>query len=180
MSWLVLDEAGELLAIYNDEVDGAIEAEVPAGYPEQVSWDAATGAFVTSLDKLRTKKRLEINDYLQARFLDGFSPPAGPLQGHVLQVRDVEDRTNWLTSQAAYLAAVSSGLGAEMGADFRTAANETINCSYADGLNTLLMMADWGKALMGKSWALKDALEQLTDPQAIEDYDVAAEWAALP
>jgi hypothetical protein len=98
-------------------------------------------------------------------FLGGFTVPAnkgGDLAGKVLQVRDVEDRTNWLTSQVAYSAAISAGAGALMGATFRTASNETVTCTYSQGAEALLAMAAWGAAIMNRSWVLKDAVLSAT------------------
>lgn len=109
-------------------------------------------------------------------FADGFTPASGPLAGKTLQTRDVEDRTNWLTSQAAYSAAVASGAGAVEDAAFRTADNETIVLSYADGLGVLLAMAGWGKVIMGTSWALKDAVDAAMDIGALEAIDIEAGW----
>jgi hypothetical protein len=133
----------------------------------------------TSLADMRLMKRSEVNLYLAGQFLGGFTAPAGPLSGHTLQVRDETDRTNWLTSQAAYSAMVAAGNGTALGASFRTVANETVTVSYLEGFQALLMMADWGKSLMGKSWTLKDAIDALPDADAIEAFDIAAEWAAL-
>lgn len=111
-----------------------------------------------------------------ACFTAGFTPASGPLAGKTLQVRDVEDRTNWLTSQAAYAAAVAGGNGAVADATFRTEANETITVTYAEGLTTLLAMAAWGKAIFGNSWALKDAVAAAADQAALDAIDIAAGW----
>lgn len=124
----------------------------------------------------REAMRAEVDRRRDRCFVDGFTVPAGPLAGHVLQTRDIEDRTNWLTSQAAYAAAVAMGGGAVEDAFFRTATNETVVLSYADGLAALLMMAAWGKAVMGRSWALKDAIAAAADDAALVEIDLGAGW----
>lgn len=134
------------------------------------------GAWVVPLDTLKARKRGQVDLYLYARFQVGFAPTTGPLTGHTLQVRDDTDRTNWLTSQAAYLAQINAGNGAVSAAEFRTADNVTITCSYSDGYSTLLGMGAWGKELMRKSWSLKDQINALTNPADVTAYDVAAAW----
>jgi hypothetical protein len=119
-----------------------------------------------------------VETYLASQILRGFTPTTGPLAGHTLQTRDNTDRTNWLTSQAAYSAQVAAGNGAVLGAKFRTAENDTVACSFSDGLNALLMMAAWGAALFGKSWTVKDRINALTTVADVLAYDVASGWEA--
>lgn len=111
-------------------------------------------------------------------FAAGFTPATGPLAGHTLQVRDNDDRTNWLTSQAAYAAAVAAGAGALPEAVFRTTANVTVTVTYQDGLEALLAMAAWGKQVMGNSWALKDAVDAAADDAELDLIDIATGWPA--
>ncbi|GAA0760787.1 hypothetical protein FHS52_001129 [Erythromicrobium ramosum] len=122
--------------------------------------------------------RERINARRDAAFAAGWtvSGTGTALDGHVLQTRDVEDRTNWLTSQASYSAAVAIGAGAVEDAMFRTAANATITLSYASGLAALLALAGWGKTVMGNSWSLKDAVDAAADQTALDAIDVEAGW----
>lgn len=128
------------------------------------------------LEEAQAMLRARIDARRDQCFADGFTPSSGPLAGKTLQTRGVEDRTNWLTSQAAYSAAVVSGDGAVENAAFRTADNETIVLSYADGLGVLLAMAGWGKAIMGNSWMLKDAVDAAEDVATLEAIDTEAGW----
>ena len=129
-----------------------------------------------SIEDAKTVLKAAIEQRRDHAFRAGFTPSTGPLAGKTLQVRDNDDRTNWLTSQASYSAAVVAGQGATMGAEFRTASNETITCTYLQGLQTLLAMAAWGKAIMGNSWVLKDAAVAATDLAVVAAIDVAAGW----
>jgi hypothetical protein len=155
---------------------------------DQKDWRAV---MPQNLDVLKAGKRAQVGALLESKFQAGFTPASGPVAGKTMQCRDLEDRTNWLTSQAAYLAAVSGGQGAAMGAAFRTADNSTITCSFSDGLNTLLAMAQWGKELFQKSWSLKDAITAIAvvdtgnpkaDLQAAVDalnaIDITSGWPA--
>ena len=124
--------------------------------------------------KVRMRERIET---MRDRcFQAGFTVPSGPLAGKVLQTRDLEDRTNWLTSQAAYMAAISQGGGAVQAASFRTEGNETITVTYSEGFAALMMMAEWGKTVMGNSWALKDAVKEAGTHAALDAIDVTAGW----
>ena len=104
----------------------------------------------------------ELRGQVEARaaraFAAGYAPSHPDFAGERLQVRDAEDRTNWLTSQASYAAAVAAGAGDVLDATFRTMANRTIIVTYADGLQILLGMAAWGRDIMAVAWAKKDAL----------------------
>lgn len=172
---------GENLLVNSlDGYDGCtvIADNIDAPTDEAAVWDGT--AFTVPLATLQARKRREVDLYLYQQFQGGFTPATGPVAGHALQTRDDTDRTNWLTSQAAYLAQINAGNGAALEASFRTADNLTITCAYSDGYSTLLAMAAWGKSIMGKSWTLKDQIASLTDPASVEAYDVATQWAALP
>lgn len=129
-----------------------------------------------TLDEQRALKKAAAEAQFGARFAGGFTPAVGPLAGKTLQVRNVEDRTNWLASQAAYGAAVAAGAGTVEGATFRTASNENLTISYADGLSALLEMAAWGKAGYVTLWSLKDAIVAASDEAALQSIDVSAGW----
>jgi len=88
----------------------------------------------------------------------------------------VEDRTNWLTSQAIYTQQVVGGNGATQGAYFRTKSNETFNITYQEGLDTLNAMAAWGASLMGYSWALKDEVSEAEIEEDINNIDITTGW----
>lgn len=121
-------------------------------------------------------RRAEVSAKVAEIFGDGFVVPSGPMQGAVLQVRDSEDRTNWLTSQASYSTAVAMGHGDVVNASFRCADNTTHVVSYRDGLQALLAMAAWGAAVMARSWALKDEIAAAEDLITLDAIDVLAGW----
>lgn len=130
------------------------------------------------LAQAKAGRRAAVAERLAMAFALGFTPSQGPLAGKTLQTRDIENRTNWLTSQAAYSAAVAAGQGSEQGAVFRTADNQTIVTTYQNGLLTLLAMAAWGKALMGQSWALKDAIDAAESFAELAAIDIDEGWPA--
>jgi hypothetical protein len=134
---------------------------------------------VVPLEDLRATKSSSVDTKRDAILLGGFTVPSEvstALAGRVLQTRNETDRTAWLTSQAAYQAAVLNGQGATEGATFRPEDNITTTVSYAEGLNILLAMAAWGAAIYGRSWDLKDAIADAADSAALDAIDIESGW----
>lgn len=52
MSFLILDEAGEIAAITTARAPGSIERAIPGGYPEFYKWDAATASFIEATARM--------------------------------------------------------------------------------------------------------------------------------
>lgn len=158
-NWLELASPAEIAAV---SVAAIIDDPLPT--------DARiTGAELIDVDGAPHRRWLtepftaiELRRQVDARaaqaFAAGFAPAHADFAGERLQVRDAEDRTNWLTSQASYSAAVAAEMGDVVDASFRTMANRTITVSYADGLQILLGMAAWGRDILAVAWAKKDAL----------------------
>lgn len=148
-----LDENGQWLYCADDlEAAGALIANYPSAY----------------LAKRLPEAKAAIEARAAAAFNVGFTPATGPLAGHVLQCRDNEDRTNWLASSVAYSAAIGAGMGDQPGANFRTAANETVVCTFSEGFNALIALQQWGASIMARAWALKDACAAAADITALD------------
>ncbi len=128
------------------------------------------------LEDMKAARIDAVNARLNAALTGGYTVESGTMSGKVLQTRNLEDRTNWLVSQASYSAAVAGGMGAVEGATFRTADNDTFTVSFNEGLSVLLAMAAWGAACMGNSWALKDAIEAAEDGAALDAIDIEQGW----
>lgn len=107
----------------------------------------------------------------------GYVVESGAMAGHVLQCRTHgEDRTNWLTSQGAYKAAIDAGAGALVGAKFRTRANVNFDVSYSEGYAVILAMARWGSLVVARAWALSDLIEAAADQAALDEIDITTGW----
>lgn len=130
----------------------------------------------SNLLSVKEEFRSNITAILNTKFNAGYTPTSGPLSGNTLQTATVEDRTNWLTSQASYAAAISLGHGSVEDASFRTVNNETITVSYNEGMNILLGMAAWGKSLMSHSWTLKDLVDGALSFEDLRDIDIESGW----
>lgn len=130
-----------------------------------------------TLDQLKSAKNAAVTVRRETVFAAGFTPTAGPLAGHTLQVRNEADRINWLTSSVSYSAAVSAGHGAMPGATFRTMANETVVTTFAEAASIIIRdMAGWGQEIMARSWALKDLIDAAEDEAGLAAIDIDAGW----
>lgn len=129
-----------------------------------------------TLADLKAAKIAEINAKLESVLTGGYTVQSGAMTGQVLQTRNLEDRTNWLVSQASYSAAVAGGHGAVEAAQFRAADNSTFTVSFSEGLSILLAMAAWGASAMNNSWTLKDAVSAAEDPTALDAIDIETGW----
>lgn len=168
----------------NNWEDYYIENGAPVAFPDRPSadhiWDWDNGAWIDprTLDDLKLLKARSIDTRRDGAFMGGFSPTISTLavNNQVLQVRGLDDRTNWLTSQAAYAAAIAAGQGALEEAEFRTLSNNTYTLTYAEGFAVLMEMAAWGKAIMRNSWDLKDAVAFASDQTELDAIDIEAGW----
>lgn len=122
-------------------------------------------------------KNAAVTAHREAVFAAGFTPTTGPLAGHTLQVRNEADRINWLTSATSYGAAIAAGAGNVVGATFRTADNETVQVTYAQGYQVIVQqMAAWGRAIMARSWALKDLIDAAETDEELAAINIETGW----
>jgi hypothetical protein len=130
-----------------------------------------------TLVEAKLAKNRAVTAKREAVFSAGYTPATGPLAGHTLQCRDVQDRTNWLTSAVGYSAAVQAGAGNVAGATFRTQDNETVTITYAEAATVLLQgMQIWGADIMQRSWELKDEIDAAEDQAELDAIDVNTGW----
>lgn len=73
--------------------------------------------------------RAKVGAMRNAKLAGGFTYNFGAAGALTLRTRDSDDKINWLTSQAAYSAAVAYGQGSVEGAEFRAAGNTRITVS---------------------------------------------------
>lgn len=179
MARYAIIENGTVANIVEAEADFAGEQGWIAAGSAQIGWSYDGQDFsapVLTLEQAKEAKRSAIERKRDEVMSAGFTPSTGPVAGKTLQTRGDDDKINWLTSQAAYQAAVAGGAGDVADATFRTADNETVVATYAEGLETLLGMAAWGKAIWGNSWALKDAVSGASDMTELSAIDIEEGW----
>lgn len=168
-----------LLPVILDRPEHDPEREILTGPLYDVETDQVVERYTVAerpVAERQAAMRSAINALLDRALTGGYTVETGVMAGQVLQTRGIDDRANWLVSQASYSAAVAGGQGAALGAQFRTADNATFTVSNADGLAVLLAMAAWGATRMGHSWALKDAVEAAESHAALDLIDIAAGW----
>lgn len=141
-------------------------------------WQRISGAAEEGMRLTVAKRALnaQVNEKLAAVMAAGFTPATGPLAGHTLQLRDLEDRANWQDSRRRYKEYVDEGAGELPGATFRTAANVNVGCTFAEGLQALNDMEAWGWRMMMRSWTLKDQVKAASDRAALDAIDINAGW----
>ena len=141
----------------------------------------APAPYVPTFSDLQSTKSAQVDTQRDTILAGGFTHDFGGAVGvKTLQTRDPVDITNWLTSQAAYSAAVMGGHGSVVAAAFRATDNTTFTLSYQDGLSALLAMAAHGAALYANAWALKDSIAATKDQASLDAIDVTSSWAAIP
>lgn len=161
-------------------ISGFVLVEMPEGAGIGWIYDGENFAPPSVLlSSLKQNKTEAVDAKRELVLSGGFTVPievSATLGDRVLQTRNQDDKTAWLTSQAAYQAAVLNGQGAFEGANFRPMDNITTTISYSEGLSVLLAMAAWGKAVYGRSWELKDAITSAEDNQALDAIDIESGW----
>lgn len=171
----------EKLTRYYPDAQWSLNGDVYAGLIWHGPGEKPTEQELSALDfdVAKDAKRETVNHRLTGILAGGYSHDFGSPHGiKSLQTRNADDRINWMTSQAAYSAAVMQGFGAVLGANFRTEDNTDIVLSYADGLGVLLAMAAWGASVYAASWALKNAIDAAEDETALDAIDIEAGWPA--
>lgn len=133
-------------------------------------------AFVIPIDRRKEKARIAVNDRRDKAFADGYPIVGGTMDGERLQTRNESDWSNWSRAQSRYAAKVAAGLGATMGAQFRTAANNVFTVSFDDGLTILNALTDWDEAMQQHSWTLKEAIAACVDQDDLDAIDITTGW----
>ena len=93
-----------------------------------------------------------------------------------LQLRTAEDKANWLTLMGAAEQALSAGLGDELATlPIRCTSNAMRLVTWRRAAEIMVALRAWGAAMMGRYWALKDAIEQAADAD-LGAIDIEAGW----
>lgn len=105
-----------------------------------------------------------LRDEKLSKFTYDFAGQDGELH---LQVRDAEDRTNWLTLRGTAHDLVAAGQG-EVLLPLRTLENKTMYRPASEVLSILMQLAQRAGQIMATSWALKDAVRASDDPETVQ------------
>lgn len=111
------------------------------------------------------------NEYMES-YPHDFGGEYGVLH---LQLRDVEDRTNWLTLDAAASKLVATGHG-DILLGLRTEENVILQLQATELSGVLMSMSAYGSAVMSASWQIKDMIRSLTTVAEVLSFDVQAAW----
>lgn len=127
--------------------DGWVIAELPA----------------PTLGELRDQANAAVNAKREAVFAAGFPVSGGALDGQHLQLRNADDKANWLIVDKNARLAVAAGAGDVPLIPVRTLENQTITVTPNQALAVLADLEAWGQAVLARSWALKDQNDAATE-----------------
>ncbi len=126
------------------------------------------------LADLKAARVVEAEAEYQARLAVGYPTTLGG-NAETLQLRNSEDRTNWLGLLVAAQAAVGAGQGAE---DYPVAIRTTTNASYVvtntAAVTLMFNLLAWAGAMFAARSAIKDAVAAAADKAALDAIDVTA------
>lgn len=132
-------------------------------------------ALQPTLEQRRTNRLQEVEelrDLKLSRYSHDFGPGYGVLN---LQLRDNDDRTNWLTLRTTATDLILAGMGESPVLAIRTDENVTIPMNALQVSQVMGAMAVYGGEVLAVSWALKDAIKASDDPESI---DITQGWPA--
>ena len=159
------------------------ESEVRLMYPnvsfgpstyDELGWLHYTPPSPT-LEARRESRVRDVAAELGAR-LSSYAHDFGPGYGVLhLQLRDNDDRTNWLTLRTTATDLILAGLGDNPVLAIRTEENITVSLNALQAAQVMGAMAAWGGAMLAAGWAHKDAVRVSDDPESI---DITQGWPA--
>ncbi|PZU62306.1 MAG: hypothetical protein DI552_00100 [Brevundimonas sp.] len=130
-----------------------------------------------TLEDLRAAANAAVTARREAVFEAGFPVPSGPLAGQHLQLRNADDKANWMIAEKNARAAVGVGLGETPLVKLRTLENNTVTVTPNQALTVLAALEAWSVAVLGRAWALKDQNDAATDAAGLTDEaDLESGW----
>jgi hypothetical protein len=129
-----------------------------------------------TLEALRDQANAAVNAKREAVFAAGFLVSGGALDGQHLQLRNADDKANWLIVDKNARAAVAAGAGDAPLIPIRTLENQTVTVTPNQALAVLAALESWGGAVMAHSWTLKDAITAAADEASLAAIDLDAGW----
>ena len=133
-------------------------------------WTRTFNVVQRSLEERRAEATTAV-DELRIAKLKSFPFTHGGQQYH-LQVRDADDKSNWLTIDNAATKLIASGNASSV-LSIRTEENAVLSLTAQEVSNLMSLMAAYGQAVYTRSWELKDAISVSETPEQI---DLEAGW----
>lgn len=130
-----------------------------------------------TLEELRAQANAAVNAKREAVFAAGFPVSGGALDGQHLQLRNADDKANWLIVDKNARLAVAAGAGDVPLIPVRTLENQTITVTPNQALAVLADLEAWGQAVLARSWALKDQNDAAEDEAGLTaPADIEVGW----
>ncbi|SFV31374.1 hypothetical protein SAMN05216456_1321 [Devosia crocina] len=92
-----------------------------------------------------------------------------------LQLRDADDKANWLTAKDKMRDAIAAGYGDAPVAPMRTAENNTPLVTPNQGVVILSALSNWAEQMFATSWAKQDAIRSATDISTFKALEASIE-----
>lgn len=132
------------------------------------------------LAELKASKRLELQAVYDTKLAVGF-PHTFTVNGETfeetLQCRNEHDRTNWIGLLLKCQMALSMGAGeAPCELPLRVTSNANYQLTYNETFTLMVALLGWAAAMLGASFAHKDAIDGAADAAALAAIDLEAGW----
>jgi hypothetical protein len=128
------------------------------------------------LPDLKAAKAAAVNAMREEAFVTGFPIPTGPAAGQHMQLRNADDKANWLIAERGAKKAISLGAGEAPIVPLRSTENITTLVTPNLMLGLLDGLDAWGRAVTKHSWDLKDAIEAAATVAELGAVDITAGW----
>lgn len=129
-----------------------------------------------TLDVLRTRALVAVNARREAVFAEGFLVTTGALENLHLQLRNADDKANWMIVEKRARAAIAATLDGTPIIPIRVLENQTVMVTPEYAIEVLTGLETWGGAVMAHSWTLKDAITAASDENDLAAIDLDSGW----
>lgn len=128
----------------------------------------------------RTRAMIAVDSKRDGVFAAGFPVTEGPLALQHLQLRNADDKANWLIAEKNAQRAIASDseLADVALIPIRTMENQTVVVTPNETLSVLAALETWGTGVMGRAWALKDDIALAADQYELDQVlaSLDADW----
>ena len=164
---------------------GGTEITPPAYNPATQTCRFVSGAWVVSatgptLAEKQTETTAAVDRLCAEKMAAGYLHDFGTGGAHTLQTRE-DDRPNWLAVLVAAQAKIIAGQGtANLPPGIRTLDNTVVPVTANEAQAAMLGMQAHLAAVLARAWALKDAANSATTPEALAlvEADINNGWPA--
>lgn len=116
----------------------------------------------------RTRAMIAVNSKRDAVYAAGFAITEGPLALLHLQLRNADDKSNWLRAERTARDAIAAGDGDQPLIKIRTMENQTVVVTPTEAMTVLAALDDWMDDVLTRSWDLKGECAAAADQYELD------------